>query len=173
MTRSNQSDQDAVIVTGASTGIGFDVCRLLCANGYQVFGTVRREADGVSLERIPEMRRTYGKDVIFIVGGDLHRHGPDLAENCREFSESEIENLKSHLSKNMESLCTACGYCIGVCPQEEEGGVGPGVYGATADARRAVNRSPNAKSPRTHANTTSRQSTAMLPRRNQLRGRLR
>ena len=39
------------------------------------------------------------------------------AGNSREFSESEIENLKSHLSKNMDSLCTGCGYCLGVCPQ--------------------------------------------------------
>lgn len=38
---------------------------------------------GMSLERIPDMLHTYGEDVIFLIGGDLFRHGPDLAENCR------------------------------------------------------------------------------------------
>lgn len=40
---------------------------------------------GMSLARVPEMRELYGRDVIFLVGGGLHRHGPDLAENCRYF----------------------------------------------------------------------------------------
>jgi ribulose-bisphosphate carboxylase large chain len=38
---------------------------------------------GMSLERIPEMLQTYGKDVIFLIGGALHKMGPDLVENCR------------------------------------------------------------------------------------------
>jgi ribulose-bisphosphate carboxylase large chain len=42
-------------------------------------------AGGMSLERVPELCRFYGKDSILLVGGDLHRHGPDLAENCRKF----------------------------------------------------------------------------------------
>ncbi|MHC4216768.1 MAG: aldo/keto reductase, partial [Planctomycetota bacterium] len=41
-----------------------------------------------------------------------------LAENRQEFSESEIEKLKVHLCKSMDSLCTGCGYCLGVCPQD-------------------------------------------------------
>ncbi len=40
---------------------------------------------GMSLERIPEMLQTYGKDVIFLIGGALHKIGPDLVENCRTF----------------------------------------------------------------------------------------
>jgi len=40
---------------------------------------------GMSLARVPEMRELYGRDVIFLVGGGLHRHGPDLVENCRYF----------------------------------------------------------------------------------------
>jgi ribulose-bisphosphate carboxylase large chain len=38
---------------------------------------------GMSLERIPEMLQTYSKDVIFLIGGALHKIGPDLVENCR------------------------------------------------------------------------------------------
>ena len=40
---------------------------------------------GMSLERIPEMLETYGKDLIFLIGGGLFRHGPDLVESCRHF----------------------------------------------------------------------------------------
>jgi len=40
---------------------------------------------GMSLERVVEMRAGYGDDVIFLIGGGLHKHGPDLVENCRHF----------------------------------------------------------------------------------------
>lgn len=40
---------------------------------------------GMSLARVPEMRELYGRDVIFLIGGGLHRCGPDLAENSRYF----------------------------------------------------------------------------------------
>jgi NAD(P)-dependent dehydrogenase (short-subunit alcohol dehydrogenase family) len=41
-----------VVVTGASTGIGFDAARELAARGFQAFGTVRRPEDGAALERV-------------------------------------------------------------------------------------------------------------------------
>ena len=40
---------------------------------------------GMSLDRVPEMLGTYGKDLIFLIGGGLFKHGPDLVENCRYF----------------------------------------------------------------------------------------
>ncbi len=40
---------------------------------------------GMSLERVPEMLETYGRDLIFLIGGGLFKHGPDLVENCRYF----------------------------------------------------------------------------------------
>ncbi len=40
---------------------------------------------GMTMERVPEMLDVYGKDVIFLMGGGLHKHGPDLVENCRYF----------------------------------------------------------------------------------------
>jgi len=40
---------------------------------------------GMSLARVADMRSIYGDDVIFLVGGGLHKHGPDLVENCRYF----------------------------------------------------------------------------------------
>lgn len=40
---------------------------------------------GMSLGRVPEMLRFYGKDVILLMGGGLFQGGPDLAANCRRF----------------------------------------------------------------------------------------
>jgi ribulose-bisphosphate carboxylase large chain len=34
---------------------------------------------------VPEMLKTYGQDLIFLIGGGLFKHGPDLVENCRNF----------------------------------------------------------------------------------------
>jgi S-methyl-5-thioribulose 1-phosphate isomerase len=42
-------------------------------------------AGGMTLKRVPELIEFYGPNVILLIGGDLHRHGPDLAENCRRF----------------------------------------------------------------------------------------
>jgi NAD(P)-dependent dehydrogenase (short-subunit alcohol dehydrogenase family) len=38
-----------IVVTGASTGIGWGICKVLTAQGFRVFGSVRKEADGARL----------------------------------------------------------------------------------------------------------------------------
>jgi ribulose-bisphosphate carboxylase large chain len=40
---------------------------------------------GMSLARLPEIARVYGKDFIILIGGDLFRHGRDLTASCRAF----------------------------------------------------------------------------------------
>ena len=40
---------------------------------------------GMSLDKVPAMLDTYGQDLIFLIGGGLFRHGPDLVSNCRHF----------------------------------------------------------------------------------------
>lgn len=40
---------------------------------------------GMSLDKVPDMLETYGQDLIFLIGGGLFRHGPDLVQNCRHF----------------------------------------------------------------------------------------
>lgn len=43
-------------------------------------------AGGMKLQRVPELLEFYGNHVILLIGGDLHRHGPDLSENCKKFA---------------------------------------------------------------------------------------
>jgi len=40
---------------------------------------------GMTLKSIPELREVYGSEAVFVVGGGLHQHGPDLTANVREF----------------------------------------------------------------------------------------
>jgi ribulose-bisphosphate carboxylase large chain len=40
---------------------------------------------GMNLTQVPDMLALYGHEVIFLIGADLHRQGPDLVENCRHF----------------------------------------------------------------------------------------
>jgi hypothetical protein len=39
-------------------------------------------------ERIADLKTMYGTEVIFLVGGGLHKMGPDLAENVRQLIKS-------------------------------------------------------------------------------------
>lgn len=40
---------------------------------------------GMQVARIPDTRKEYGEDTIFLVGGGLHTMGPDLSENVTAF----------------------------------------------------------------------------------------
>ena len=40
-----------------------------------------------------------------------------IADEAKTFTEEDIEKIKEKVGKNMNSICTACGYCR-VCPQE-------------------------------------------------------
>lgn len=40
---------------------------------------------GMTLARVPELVHFYGRDAVLLIGGDLVRRGPDIANNCRAF----------------------------------------------------------------------------------------
>jgi ribulose-bisphosphate carboxylase large chain len=61
-------------------------------------------AGGMSVERAPELCEFYGKQSILLVGGDLHRHGADLTENCRR-----LVRMVSEAS----SQCSESGVSVG------------------------------------------------------------
>lgn len=44
------AEQNSVVVTGASTGIGRAICDALIAEGWRVFGSVRKDADAAALK---------------------------------------------------------------------------------------------------------------------------
>jgi len=66
-----------------------DECRSI-ADGCRVpMGRLRPilpcPGGGMTLDRIPELARFYGEEVIFLVGGGLLARGPDVVESCRTF----------------------------------------------------------------------------------------
>jgi NAD(P)-dependent dehydrogenase (short-subunit alcohol dehydrogenase family) len=40
----------SVVVTGVSTGIGWDIAKVMTAKGFRVFGSVRKQADADRLK---------------------------------------------------------------------------------------------------------------------------
>lgn len=55
----------AILVTGASSGIGFSICTYLAENGFTVFATVRKESDAERLKNLnlPELIPVYPLDL--------------------------------------------------------------------------------------------------------------
>ncbi len=47
---------------------------------------------GVTGDRLRDMQNVYGREFMLLIGGELHRGGPDLAENCRVFI-NMLENI--------------------------------------------------------------------------------
>lgn len=43
---------------------------------------------GLTMKNAPEMKQVYDNDMVYLMGGGLHKAGPDLIENCRKFLES-------------------------------------------------------------------------------------
>ncbi len=48
-------------------------------------------AGGMTVDRIKTLRDFYGTNAVFLIGGDLHRQGSNLAQACRDFR-ARIEN---------------------------------------------------------------------------------
>ncbi len=83
------SGADATIFPnhGGRFSFSTDDCRALVAGCASPMGPVApilpAPAGGMTLERVPEMCAFYGTDVIFLIGGALHRRG-DLVASCEE-----------------------------------------------------------------------------------------
>jgi len=83
---------DAVIFPNYGGRFSFtpDQCRDIVTGATRTMGSLAPifpiPAGGMGLDRVNDLHSFYGNDVILLVGGDLHRHGPDLAENCRKFA---------------------------------------------------------------------------------------
>ena len=74
---------------GGRFSFSHEECKEIAAATAAPMGQLRSifpaPGGGMSLARVPEMIETYGQDLIFLIGGGLFKHGPDLVENCRYF----------------------------------------------------------------------------------------
>jgi len=41
-----------------------------------------------------------------------------VADNSSPFTQEDIDRVKSHVSENMDAICTGCGYCMKCCPND-------------------------------------------------------
>jgi len=77
--------------SGGRFGFTLEECRDITRGTAEPMGDLKpifpTPGGGMSLKRIPELLEFYGTDVIFLVGGDLVKHGPDIEANCRLFVE--------------------------------------------------------------------------------------
>lgn len=53
-------------------------------------------AGGMKVDRVAELCSFYGNDSVLLIGGDLHRQGPDLADNCRRLANLVQQNAKGN-----------------------------------------------------------------------------
>jgi ribulose-bisphosphate carboxylase large chain len=51
----------------------------------QLHSALPSPAGGMQFESIPQLAADYGQDAVFLIGGSLFAHSPDLAENTRVF----------------------------------------------------------------------------------------
>lgn len=65
-----------------------DIARESLAPWQGVRGAIPVPAGGMTVERVPELVRFYGADVMLLIGGSLLRAGDALAERTREFVSS-------------------------------------------------------------------------------------
>jgi ribulose-bisphosphate carboxylase large chain len=76
---------------GGRFGFSLDECRGIVDGSQSPLGQSKSifpaPGGGMKLQRIPELRAFYGDEVMFLVGGDLVKNGPDIEKNCAMFRE--------------------------------------------------------------------------------------
>jgi ribulose-bisphosphate carboxylase large chain len=71
---------------GGRFGFSLDECREITDGCQDALGNLKRifpaPGGGMKLQRLPELLEFYGREVMFLVGADLVRNGPDIKKNC-------------------------------------------------------------------------------------------
>ena len=71
---------------GGRFGFSLDECREVADGCQDALGKLKSifpaPGGGMNLQRLPELLEFYGSEVMFLVGADLVRIGPDIEKNC-------------------------------------------------------------------------------------------
>jgi ribulose-bisphosphate carboxylase large chain len=84
---------DAVIYPnyGGRFAFSYEECRQIVEGTQVMMGHIKSifptPGGGMSFEHIADMRALYGNDVIYLIGGGLHRHSGNIVESARFFSQ--------------------------------------------------------------------------------------
>lgn len=74
---------------GGRFSFSVDECQSIAAATEAPLGDLKpifpAPGGGITMETMPRIRGVYGKDVVYLVGGGLHRHSKDLTQNVRYF----------------------------------------------------------------------------------------
>jgi len=82
---------DAVVYPNFGGRFSFSIeeCQSIVAGTQDSMGHLKpifpAPGGGMTLERIPELMKIYGKEVLFLMGGGLFKPGRSLADNCKAF----------------------------------------------------------------------------------------
>lgn len=82
---------DAVVFPGWGGRFAFtrEDCASIARGTAEPMGSIAPSfpapGGGMKRERVDEQLEVYGRDVVLLIGGDLHRPGPDLADTSRRF----------------------------------------------------------------------------------------
>jgi ribulose-bisphosphate carboxylase large chain len=84
---------DAVIFPNYGGRFSFskDECASLAAGCRDDLGGLKPilpgPGGGMTMQRMPEIKKFYGNDAVFLMGGGLFAAGPDITANCKKFRE--------------------------------------------------------------------------------------
>ena len=82
---------DAVVYPNFGGRFSFSVaeCQNIVAGTQDAMGHLKpifpAPGGGMTLDRIPELMKVYGNEVLFLMGGGLFKPGRSLADNCKDF----------------------------------------------------------------------------------------
>lgn len=81
---------------GGRFSFSIEECKSIAQGTVEPMGSLKEiypcPAGGMSLDSVPKSIEVYGNDVIFLIGGGLFKHGPNLVENSRYFRDM-VEKL--------------------------------------------------------------------------------
>lgn len=90
--RLSGSDMSIFINFGSRFSSSKEDCLAVVAGTVAPMGDIKTifpvAGGGLTMKNIPDMKQVYDNDMIYLMGGGLHKAGPDLIENSRKFLES-------------------------------------------------------------------------------------